>query len=74
MKPTGLGDTIKNITSFTGVDKVVEKISDVTGIPCGCPKRQDALNNPNLIINKIFYRNGVHNEGSTVQHGSHSNI
>jgi len=74
MKPTGLGDTIKNITSFTGIDKVVDKISDVTGVPCGCSERQEALNDPNLLINKMFYRDGIHNERSSVQHGSHTSI
>ena len=74
MKPTGLGDAIKNITSFTGIDKVVDKISDATGIPCGCPERQEALNNPDLLINKVFYKNGIHNERSSVQHGSNTSI
>ena len=74
MKPTGLGDTIKNITSFTGIDKVVDKISDVTGVPCGCPERQETLNDPNLLINKIFYKNGIHNERGSIQRGPHTNI
>jgi hypothetical protein len=74
MKPTGLGDTIKNITSLTGIDKVVNKISDVTGVPCGCSKRQEALNDPNLLINKMFYYDGIHNERGPIQHGPHTNI
>ena len=34
-KSKGLGDTI---------EKIVEKVSEVTGKDCGCAKRQDTLN------------------------------
>jgi len=44
MESKGLGDTIAKITKATGVKKVVEKISEVTGKDCGCKGRQDALN------------------------------
>ena len=54
-KSKGLGDTIEKITKATGVKKVVEKVSKATGKDCGCNKRKDQLNNPNLIVNKIFY-------------------
>ena len=40
----GLGDTIHKITTATGIKKVVDKISEKTGKPCGCGKRRDALN------------------------------
>lgn len=41
----GLGDTITKITKATGVRKIVNKLSEVTGIPCGCEKRRELLNN-----------------------------
>ena len=44
MKPTGLGDSVENFTKATGIKKVVDKISEATGKPCGCSKRRDALN------------------------------
>tara|TARA_R110002020_G_scaffold235256_1_gene447403 strand:+ start:1149 stop:1547 length:399 start_codon:yes stop_codon:yes gene_type:complete len=47
----GLGDTIEKFTEKTGIKKVVEKVSEVTGIDCGCDERKAKLN-------KMFpYRN-----------------
>ena len=43
-KSKGLGDSIEKITKATGIKKVVNKISKVTGKDCGCKKRQQALN------------------------------
>jgi len=43
-KSKGLGDTIEKITTVTGIKAVVEKVAEVTGKPCGCQKRKDALN------------------------------
>ena len=40
----GLGDTIEKITRATGIKKVVDKVSEVTGKDCGCNKRKEALN------------------------------
>jgi len=48
LKNKGLGDTIASITKATGIDKLV-------GEDCGCKQRQEMLNNPDLLINKIFY-------------------
>ncbi len=44
MKSKGLGDTIEKITKATGIKKVVDKISEVTGKDCGCNSRKKALN------------------------------
>jgi hypothetical protein len=44
MKSQGLGDTIEKFTTATGIKKVVEKVAEVTGTDCGCPKRKDNLN------------------------------
>ena len=43
-KSKGLGDTIEQITEVTGIKKVVEVFSKVTGIDCGCDKRKETLN------------------------------
>lgn len=40
----GLGDVVESITEATGIKKVVEVFSDVTGIDCGCDDRRDKLN------------------------------
>lgn len=57
-KPKGLGDTIKQITTATGIKAVVDKISEVTGIDCGCEERKELLNKiwtyrqPNCLSNE----------------------
>ena len=43
-KPKGLGDSIEKFTKATGIKAIVEKVSEVTGEPCGCSDRRDALN------------------------------
>jgi len=43
-KPRGFGDTVENITKATGIKAVVDKVSEVTGKPCGCSERRDTLN------------------------------
>ena len=48
LKNKGFGDTIASIAKATGIDKLV-------GEDCGCQERQEMLNNPDLLINKIFY-------------------
>lgn len=40
-KSKGLGDTVKQITEKTGIDKLVHKYF---GDDCGCDERQEALN------------------------------
>ena len=56
-KSQGLGDTIEKITTTTGIKSVVKKVSEITKKDCGCNKRKEALNNPNLLVNKVFYNN-----------------
>jgi len=43
-KSKGLGDSIEKITKATGIKKVVETVSKVTGKDCGCNKRKNTLN------------------------------
>ena len=43
-KSRGLGDTVYKITHATGLDKLAEMYTKITGKPCGCAERQEALN------------------------------
>jgi len=52
----GLGDVIEKITTSTGIKKEVNTVSKAVGKDCGCEKRKEALNNPNLLVNKMFNR------------------
>jgi hypothetical protein len=47
----GLGDTVAALAETTGIKALVESITD----NCGCEERQESLNNPDLLINKLFY-------------------
>lgn len=40
----GFGDTIAKITHATGLDKLADIYTNITGKPCGCQSRQEALN------------------------------
>lgn len=40
----GVGDTIAKITHATGLDQLSQLYTRVTGRPCGCFGRQEALN------------------------------
>ena len=44
MKSKGLGDTVEKITTATGIKKVVNTVSRITGKDCGCNKRKELLN------------------------------
>ena len=55
-KIKGLGDAIEKVTTATGIKKVVDTVSNAVGKDCGCNKRKEALNNPNLLVNKMFNR------------------
>ena len=55
-KPKGLGDTVEQITTATGIKAVVKAVSKATGIDCGCDGRKEVLNKlwsyrkPNCLI------------------------
>jgi hypothetical protein len=52
----GIGDSIEAAIKVAKIDKVVGAITSAVGIQdCGCDKRKEKLNNPDLLINKIFY-------------------
>ena len=53
----GVGDTIAKFTAATGIDKVAEAVANLAGYKdCGCGERKEALNDPNLLVNKMFYK------------------
>lgn len=57
MKSKGLGDTIDKITTKTGIKSLVKTTTKAMGIKdCGCDGRKESLNNPDLIINRTFYK------------------
>jgi len=43
-KAEGLGDTIEQITTATGIKAAVDWFSEATGIDCGCEARKEKLN------------------------------
>ena len=43
-KPKGLGDSIENFTTRTGIKTVVDTVSKGLNIPCGCEGRRKAMN------------------------------
>lgn len=55
-KPKGLGDTVEQITTATGIKAIVDAVSNATGIDCGCEGRKEVLNKlwsyrkPNCLI------------------------
>ena len=57
-KSQGFGDSMAKIAKAIAADKAAKRIAKELGIEdCGCSKRQEALNNPDLLVNKIFYKN-----------------
>jgi hypothetical protein len=55
-KVEGFGDEIARVTKKLGLDQVAEQVAKAAGKEdCGCKKRQKQLNNPDLLVNKIFY-------------------
>ena len=54
IKSKGLGTSIEKITKATGIKKIVEAGAKALGKDCGCGKRRDFLDNPDLMVNKIL--------------------
>lgn len=40
----GLGDAVADFTHLTGIDRLAEAYTEITGKDCGCKARQQALN------------------------------
>ena len=49
-KSRGLGDSIEKFTKATGIKKVVDTVSKVTGKDCGCSKRKDSFNSKQVMV------------------------
>ena len=56
-KHKGIGDTIASVAKVTGISYIANAISNGDSAqPCSpCSKRQENLNDPDLLVNKIFY-------------------
>lgn len=62
-KVTGFGDEIERVAKKLGLDKVAEGLAKAVGAEdCGCGARKETLNDPNLLINKVFYKKKEENE------------
>lgn len=61
--PQGFGDDIERIAKAIGADKAAQKIAKALGKEdCGCKKRKETLNNPDLLVNKVLYKNNKQDE------------
>jgi hypothetical protein len=40
----GLGDAVADLTHLTGLDRLADAYSKITGKDCGCAARQEKLN------------------------------
>jgi hypothetical protein len=62
-KTEGFGSDIAKVAKLIGADKAAQRIAKSLGYEdCGCGPREEALNNPDLLINKIFYKNKEEDE------------
>ena len=58
----GFGDEVARFAKLIKANKVADKIAKKLGYDdCGCTQRQETLNNPDLLVNKIFYKNKEEN-------------
>jgi len=59
----GFGDDLAKVAKKLGLDKVANNTAKAFGMKdCGCGARQESLNNPDLLINKVFYKKKEDNE------------
>jgi len=59
----GFGDDVAKFAKLIKADKAADAIAKKLGYNgCGCGERQESLNNPDLIINKVFYKKIIENE------------
>lgn len=62
-KSEGFGDDIAKFTNAIKLDIAADKIAKALGYEdCGCDGRRKNLNNPDLLVNKIFYKNKEEDE------------
>lgn len=59
----GFGDDVAKFAKLIKADKAADKIAKKLGLEdCGCGERKQSLNNPDLLINKVFYKNKEEDE------------
>ena len=62
-KSEGFGSDIAKVAKFIHADQAALRIARALGYEdCGCGPREEALNDPNLLINKVFYKNKEQDE------------
>jgi len=62
-KSQGFGDEVEQIAKKLGLDRIADRVAKAVGKKdCGCGARKEALNNPDLLVNKVFYKNNENNE------------
>ena len=59
----GFGTDLVRAAKFVRADIAADKIAKALGYEdCGCSGRAEALDNPDLLVNKIFYKKQEDNE------------
>ena len=62
-KSHGFGSDLSKAAKFVRADIAADRIAKSLGFEdCGCSGRAKALDNPDLLINKIFYKNKDNDE------------
>jgi hypothetical protein len=57
-KTHGFGTDLAKAAKFVRADIAADRIAKALGYEdCGCAGRAEALDNPDLLVNKIFYKN-----------------
>lgn len=57
-KSQGFGDDVAKFTNAIKLDIAADKIAKALGYEdCGCGERRKTWNSPDLLVNKIFYKN-----------------
>lgn len=56
-KTHGFGTDLAKAAKFVRADIAADRIAKALGFEdCGCTGRAEALDNPDLLVNKIFYK------------------
>lgn len=59
----GFGTDVARVAKFVRADIAADKIAKALGYDdCGCAARAEALDNPDLLVNKIFYKKQENDE------------
>ncbi len=57
-KSQGFGDDFEKLAKAMRLDKLAQMAAGAMGKEdCGCKGRKEDLNNPDLLVNKVFYKN-----------------